>query len=111
MVNKLEPVILLSLFPLRFTRQPNNFTLYRRMAAHDYRKHFKRVMIFRCQGHGVAHWDCDDFTLREVRRLSRGFCGLAILAIEFAWARRWLRSARAVMPKRTEGHILRKRSL
>jgi hypothetical protein len=24
--------------------------------------------------------------------------GLAILAIEFAWARRWLRSARAVLP-------------
>ncbi len=25
--------------------------------------------------------------------------GLAILAIEFAWARRWLRSARAIMPR------------
>ena len=25
--------------------------------------------------------------------------GLAILAIEFAWARRWLRSARALLPK------------
>lgn len=25
--------------------------------------------------------------------------GLAILAIEFAWARRWLRSVRAVVPK------------
>jgi tellurite resistance protein TerC len=24
--------------------------------------------------------------------------GLAILAMEFAWARRWLRSARAVLP-------------
>ncbi len=24
--------------------------------------------------------------------------GLAILAIEFAWARRWLRSARAILP-------------
>jgi hypothetical protein len=32
--------------------------------------------------------------------------GLAILAIEFAWARRWLRSARAVLPKRTEGNLL-----
>jgi len=28
--------------------------------------------------------------------------GLAILAIEFAWARRWLRSARAVMPHRSK---------
>jgi len=26
--------------------------------------------------------------------------GLAILAAEFAWARRWLRSARAILPKR-----------
>src|SRR6185369_8773693 len=25
--------------------------------------------------------------------------GLAILAIEFAWARRWLRSARAILPR------------
>jgi hypothetical protein len=29
--------------------------------------------------------------------------GLAILAIEFAWARRWLRSARAVLPRRSKG--------
>ena len=28
--------------------------------------------------------------------------GLAILAIEFAWARRWLRSARAVLPQRSK---------
>jgi hypothetical protein len=28
--------------------------------------------------------------------------GLAILAIEFAWARRWLRSARAVLPQRPQ---------
>ena len=28
--------------------------------------------------------------------------GLAILAIEFAWARRWLRSARALMPHRSK---------
>ncbi len=27
--------------------------------------------------------------------------GLAILAAEFAWARRWLRSARAVLPRRS----------
>lgn len=26
--------------------------------------------------------------------------GLAILAVEFAWARRWLKSARAVLPRR-----------
>lgn len=30
--------------------------------------------------------------------------GLAILAVEFAWARRWLRSARAVLPRRSAGH-------
>ncbi len=30
--------------------------------------------------------------------------GLAILAIEFAWARRWLQSVRAILPKRrTDG--------
>ncbi len=28
--------------------------------------------------------------------------GLAILAIEFAWARRWLRRARAVLPRRSK---------
>ena len=28
--------------------------------------------------------------------------GLAILAIEFAWAKRWLRSARALMPHRSK---------
>ena len=28
--------------------------------------------------------------------------GLAILAIEFAWARHWLRSARAVLPRRSK---------
>lgn len=27
--------------------------------------------------------------------------GLAILAIEFAWARRWLRKARGLLPKKT----------
>jgi hypothetical protein len=32
--------------------------------------------------------------------------GLAILAIEFAWARRWLRSARAILPKRAPNHLL-----
>jgi hypothetical protein len=30
--------------------------------------------------------------------------GLAILAVEFAWARRWLRSLRAVLPRRSRGH-------
>ena len=29
--------------------------------------------------------------------------GLAILAIEFAWARRWLRSARAILTRRSTG--------
>ena len=28
--------------------------------------------------------------------------GLAILAFEFAWARRWLRSARAILPRRSK---------
>ena len=28
--------------------------------------------------------------------------GLAILAIEFAWAKRWLRSARALLPRRSK---------
>lgn len=28
--------------------------------------------------------------------------GLAILAMEFAWARRWLRSARAILPRRSK---------
>ncbi len=28
--------------------------------------------------------------------------GLAILAMEFAWAKRWLRSARALLPRRSE---------
>ena len=28
--------------------------------------------------------------------------GLAILAVEFAWAKRWLRSARALMPHRSK---------
>ena len=29
--------------------------------------------------------------------------GLTILAIEFAWARRWLRSARAILPRPSKG--------
>ena len=28
--------------------------------------------------------------------------GLAILAVEFAWARHWLRSARALLPRRSK---------
>ena len=35
--------------------------------------------------------------------------GLAILAIEFAWARRWLRSARAVLPRRSDNDALPKK--
>ena len=35
--------------------------------------------------------------------------GLAILALEFAWARRWLRSARAVLPRPSELPALRKK--
>lgn len=33
--------------------------------------------------------------------------GLAILAIEFAWARRWLRSARAILRLRSQGDLHR----
>ena len=35
--------------------------------------------------------------------------GLAILAIEFAWARRWLRSARAILPRRSTGTAPRRK--
>jgi uncharacterized protein (TIGR02611 family) len=35
--------------------------------------------------------------------------GLAILAIEFAWARRWLRSARAILPRASAGTGPRRR--
>ena len=35
--------------------------------------------------------------------------GLAILAIEFAWARRWLRSTRAVLPRAAGGTASRRR--
>ncbi|MGA2248109.1 MAG: PGPGW domain-containing protein [Verrucomicrobiota bacterium] len=35
--------------------------------------------------------------------------GLAILAIEFAWARRWLRSIRAVLPLRGHDHPVREK--
>ena len=35
--------------------------------------------------------------------------GLAILAIEFAWARRWLRSARTVLPRRSKDASLPKK--
>jgi hypothetical protein len=31
--------------------------------------------------------------------------GLAILAIEFAWARRWLRSARALLPRSSKDNL------
>ncbi len=34
--------------------------------------------------------------------------GLAILAMEFAWARRWLRSARAVLPRRSQNPASRR---
>ena len=35
--------------------------------------------------------------------------GLAILALEFAWARRWLRSARAILPRRSAGTASRRK--
>jgi len=35
--------------------------------------------------------------------------GLAILAVEFAWAKRWLRSARAVMPRRSKDNAPKKK--
>ena len=37
--------------------------------------------------------------------------GLAILAIEFAWARRWLRSARAMFPRRSKGDLAPRKKL
>src|SRR5271154_782997 len=67
-------------------------------------KHFKRMMILIVGGTvlviGVA------MILLPGPAFIVIPTGLAILAIEFAWARRWLRTARAVLPKRTEGHIL-----
>jgi Putative transmembrane protein (PGPGW) len=35
--------------------------------------------------------------------------GLAILAVEFAWARRWLRSARAILSRHARDHSLPKK--
>ena len=35
--------------------------------------------------------------------------GLAILAMEFAWARRWLRSARAILPRCSAGAVPRRK--
>jgi hypothetical protein len=67
-------------------------------------KHFKRVMIFVVGGTVLV------IGIAMILLPGPAFivipAGLAILAIEFAWARRWLRSARAVLPKRTEGNIL-----
>jgi hypothetical protein len=67
-------------------------------------KHFKRVMIFVVGGTVLI------IGIAMILLPGPAFIviptGLAILAIEFAWARRWLRSARAVMPKRTEGNLL-----
>jgi hypothetical protein len=37
--------------------------------------------------------------------------GLAILAAEFAWARRWLRSARAVVPLTVRGGFTSKKKI
>ena len=37
--------------------------------------------------------------------------GLAILAIEFAWARRWLRSARALLPRPSKEHSAPRKKL
>ena len=37
--------------------------------------------------------------------------GLAILAIEFAWAKRWLRSARALLLRRSKDHSAPRKKL
>ena len=37
--------------------------------------------------------------------------GLAILAVEFAWARRWLRSARALLPRRSKDNSAPRKKL
>src|SRR5271154_2808876 len=67
-------------------------------------KHFKRMMIFVVGGTVLA------IGVAMVVLPGPAFivipAGLAILAIEFAWARRWLRSARAIMPRRAEGDLL-----
>ena len=67
-------------------------------------KHFKRVMILVVGGTVLA------IGVAMILLPGPAFivipAGLAILAIEFAWARRWLRSARAVMPRRNEGQFL-----
>ncbi len=67
-------------------------------------KHFKRVMIFVVGSTVLA------IGVAMILLPGPAFivipAGLAILAVEFAWARRWLRSARAVMPRRNEGQLL-----
>src|SRR5271154_5070887 len=67
-------------------------------------KHFKRMMIFVVGGTVLA------IGLAMIVLPGPAFivipAGLAILAIEFAWAKRWLRSARAILPRRAEGDVL-----
>jgi len=67
-------------------------------------KHFKRIMILvvgsTVLAIGIA------MTLLPGPAFIVIPAGLAILAVEFAWARRWLRSARAVLPRRAEGDVL-----
>ncbi len=37
--------------------------------------------------------------------------GLAILAVEFAWARHWLRSARALLPRRSQNEAVARKKV
>ncbi len=64
-------------------------------------RHFKRIMIAVAGGSvfalGVAMLVLPGPAFLMIP------AGLAILAVEFAWARRWLRSARAVLPWRGPG--------
>src|SRR5271170_6178497 len=67
-------------------------------------KHFKRMMIFVVGGTVLA------IGMAMIVLPGPAFivipAGLAILAIEFAWARHWLRSARAILPRRSQGDFL-----
>lgn len=65
-------------------------------------KHFKRLLIMIAGGTvlalGVAMIVLPGPAIIIIP------AGLAILALEFAWARRWLRSIRAIMPRPNPNH-------
>ena len=67
-------------------------------------KHFKRILIMILGGTVLA------VGIAMVVLPGPAFviipAGLSILAIEFAWARRWLNSARALLPHCLQDHLL-----